>query len=680
MAGEQLRVTEGAALGEVLAVEGELLIGRAAPEDEGRLGDDPEISRRHARASRGAGGELTIEDLGSANGTFVNGERIEATRTLDLGDVVTIGETVLTVTDVSGHAPEPTRMGVAAPTRLGAAADEYLLVTDGKAKGRRLTLGDEFVIGRAASGEGRLEDDPELSRSHARLARDADGEWTIEDLGSANGTLVNGELVRERRRLEAGDSIRVGRTTLELTDPARPARPPAASPPPPAAQPAPPPAEPPTPPPAQPPTPPPAAEPPAPPPAEPPTPPPAATPAPPPAEPPTPTPAPRPAEPPTPPPAARPSPPPAAKPAPPREALPLGTVFAGCRVGEVIGQGDMGVVYQAEELALQRRVALKLILPEHSQDVRFRERFRRESKVAASIDHPNVIPILEAGEVDDLLFISMRLVEGTDLRALIAAEGRVDPLRAARIVRQVGAALDAAHSRGLVHRDVKPANVLLARGDHVYLSDFGLAKRAEESGGLTRQGSIVARAEYVAPEQIIDDRVDALTDVYALGCLLFESLTGEAPFAGSKEGPAMLAHVNEPPPSPLALRPDLPRQFDEVVRRAMAKEPSERYTSAGDLGQAALVAAGELRRASAESIVATGDAAPSGIALGLPTPERSEEQAAGAVAAAPGEPEESVPAEAEGGRGGALRWAFALGVLAILAVAVLLALGALADL
>jgi pSer/pThr/pTyr-binding forkhead associated (FHA) protein/tRNA A-37 threonylcarbamoyl transferase component Bud32 len=710
MAGEQLRVTEGAALGEVLIVERELLIGRAAPEDEGRLGDDPEISRRHARASRAAGGELTIEDLGSANGTFVNGERIDAPRKLELGDVVTMGETVLTVTDVSGRAPEPTRMGVAAPTRLGAAAGEHLLVVEGKAKGRRLILGDEFVIGRAASGEGRLDDDPELSRSHARLARDADGQWTVEDLGSANGTFVNGAPVSERQALEVGDSIRVGRTTLELHDPARPARPPAAPPSPPAAQPAPAPAEPSTPPPAEPPTPPPAAtpapppaEPPTPPPAEPPTPPPAATPAPPPAEPPTPppaeppspppaaTPAPPPAEPPTPLPVATPAPPPAAKPAPrpapaspPREALPLGSVFAGCRVEEVIGRGDMGVVYQAEELALQRRVALKLILPEHSQDARFRERFRRESMVAASIDHPNVIPILEAGDEDDLLFISMRLVEGTDLRALIAAEGRVDPLRAARIVRQVGAALDAAHSRGLVHRDVKPANVLLARGDHVYLSDFGLAKNAEESGGLTRQGSIVARAEYVAPEQIIEDRVDALTDVYALGCLLFEALTGEPPFAESTEGPAMLAHVNAPPPSPLDLRPDLPRQFDEVVRRAMAKQPSDRYPSAGDLGQAALVAAGGQRRVSAESVVATGDAAPSGIALGIPTPARPDDEAAEALAAAPGEPEASAPAGAEGDRqgdrAGALRWGFALAVLAILAVGVLLALGALADL
>ena len=323
----------------------------------------------------------------------------------------------------------------------------------------------------------------------------------------------------------------------------------------------------------------------------------------------------------------------------------------------------MGVVYQAEELALQRHVALKLIRPEHTEEQRYRERFRRESMVAASIDHPNVIPILEAGDEDGMLFISMRLVEGTDLRELIAAEGPLDPQRAARIVSQVGSALDAAHSRGLVHRDVKPANVLLARADHVYLSDFGLAKREEEGGGLTRQGSIVARAQYVAPEQLLEDRVDALTDVYALGCLLYESLTGEQPYAGSADN-AMLAHVNEPPPSPLAARPDLPPEFDEVVHRAMAKQATERYPSAGDLGQAAVVAAGGRRRRGAEVSVATGDAAPfRPVALETPAPDPPAE----AVASQPP-------------RANPLRWGFALGVLAVLLVCMFAALDALNNL
>src|SRR5207248_8677061 len=167
--------------------------------------------------------------------------------------------------------------------------------------------------------------------------------------------------------------------------------------------------------------------------------------------------------------------------------------------------------------------------------------FRRESRVAAATDHPNVIPVFDAGEEGGVLYIMMRYVEGTDLGELIAARGRIEPLRAARIVRQVGAALDAAHARGLLHRDVKPSNVLLARRDHVYLSDFGLAKAAASAEALTRQGTVVARAEYVAPEQILNQRVDARADIYALGCLLFESLTGEPPFARGSDGLGMLA-------------------------------------------------------------------------------------------------------------------------------------------
>ncbi|MEX2253325.1 MAG: FHA domain-containing serine/threonine-protein kinase [Thermoleophilaceae bacterium] len=638
MGGEQLRVAEGNARGERVKVEADLLIGRAAAEDEGRLGDDPEISRRHARVSRGANGLLTIEDLGSANGTFVNDERIDAPRTLDLGDVVRVGRTVLQVTDDSGGVPEQTRLrsGVSAdePASGAAGAGEQLLVTDGTAKGRRLTLSDEFVIGRAASGDGRLGDDPELSRRHARVTRDAGGQLTIEDLGSANGTLVNGERVSERRALNVGDSVRVGGTTLELTEPEQEA------------------------------------------------------------------PAPEPEqEPPAPEPEQEP-PPPAPEPTADREKvaaeLPLGSVFAGCRVEEVIGRGEMGIVYRAEELALQRRVALKHILPEYSQEARFRKRFRRESKVVASIDHPNVIPLLEAGDEDGVLFITMRLVEGTDLRALIAAEGRIDPLRAARIVRKVGAALDAAHARGLVHRDVKPANVLLARADHVYLSDFGLAKDVSSTGGLTRQGTVLAAAGYVAPEQITNDRVDARTDVYALGCLLFEALTGEAPFAKRKGGPAMLAALDDPPPSPVERFPDLPRQFDEVVRRAMAKQPGERYPSVGDVDEAALAAAGGRRRASAESVVATGEAAPDARGPQLSTPPRSDDETAETLATDASPASEVLAPDAEGaeaerprdtrptglGTGGsdALRWGVALAVLAILAVAMIVALGALAKL
>src|SRR5450755_629447 len=620
MAGEQLRVSEGKELGKRLSVETDLEIGRVVPEVDGRLGDDPEISRRHARVSRGADGQLTIEDLGSANGTFVNGERIDAPRTLELGDLVKVGQTVLQVTDRSGDVPgkpRPLKEAPAVePARVAAEGDAALVITAGTAPGLRLTLRDELVIGRGASGEGRLSDDPDLSRRHARVARDASGQLTVEDLGSANGTFVNDERVRGRQVLKVGDSVRVGSTTLRLTDVGRaPAPPIRATPPTPRAAP----------------------------------------------------PTPR-AAPPTPrgrTPAGR------ADKGTLTSELPLGTVFAGCRVEEVISHGDMGVVYRAEELALQRRVALKLILPEYSREKRFRERFRRESMVAAAIDHPNVIPIFDAGDQDGVLYITMRLVEGTDLRALIATEGRIEPLRAARIVRQVGAALDAAHARGMLHRDVKPPNVLLARADHVYLSDFGLAKRVDAVDGLTRQGSIVARVEYVAPEQILNERVDARADIYALGCLLFEALTGEAPFARWEKGPAALAHLDAPRPSPVELCPDLPREFDDVVRRAMAIDPSERYPSAGDLGQAALVAAGGLRRASPWSVVATGEAAPVttdevaphalGATLGPPAPEGAESPAVATSSRA-------------SGRGDALRWGIALAALAIVAVGMVAAL------
>jgi pSer/pThr/pTyr-binding forkhead associated (FHA) protein/predicted Ser/Thr protein kinase len=628
MAGEQLRVTEGKARGTRLSVDADLLIGRLASEPEGRLGDDPVISRRHARVSRGADGQLTIEDLGSANGTFVNDERLDAPRTLDLGDVIRVGKTLLAVIDASGVAEGeprlPTGSGPADAPGEPAEAGEELVVTAGVGTGRRLTLSDDdLILGRGVSGAGLLSDDGQLSRRHARIVRDVDGRLTIEDLGSANGTFVNGERVHEPRMLKLGDSIRIGTTILELTGVARAASLP--DPPPPLV----------------------ARDPPPPPPLVAPNPPsPLAA-----SDPPTPVAA-RPARRETP-----------RAPAPDRGVLstdvPLGSVFAGCRVQEVIGHGDMGVVYRAEELALQRRVALKLILPEHSRDDRFRERFRRESRIAAAIDHPNVIPIFDAGDESGVLFITMRLVNGTDLRELIAAEGRIEPLRAARIVRQVGAALDAAHARGMLHRDVKPSNVLLAREDHVYLSDFGLAKRQSGSAaGLTRQGSIVARAEYVAPEQILNERVDARADVYTLGCLLFESLTGEAPFARWDGGPEALAHVSAPRPSAVELCPDLPREFDDVVRRAMAMDPGERYPSAGDLGRAALVAAGALRKARPWSVVAIGAAAP---AQDAPVLE--------GIATAPEAPEPSAPS-----RAGVLRWAIALAGLVAVAVAVVTAL------
>ncbi len=272
-----------------------------------------------------------------------------------------------------------------------------------------------------------------------------------------------------------------------------------------------------------------------------------------------------------------------------------GERLAGYRIDDVLGRGGMGIVYRATHLALQRTDALKVIAPELAQEPRFRIRFERESQVAARIDHPNVIPIYAAGEEDGLLYIAMRFVEGTDLRAVLRREGRIDFRRAARIVAAVGAALDAAHEQGLVHRDVKPANVLIARGrdlEHVYLTDFGLAKvTASEYQGDTRAGMFIGTTDYVSPEQACGARLDARSDVYSLGCTLFHMLTGEVPYPGAFEAAKLVAHTRHPVPSVLRLAPELPPQFEAVVARAMAKQPENRYPSAGDLGRAALAAA-----------------------------------------------------------------------------------------
>jgi YVTN family beta-propeller protein len=295
-----------------------------------------------------------------------------------------------------------------------------------------------------------------------------------------------------------------------------------------------------------------------------------------------------------------------------RAHLDAGTVFAGYRIEGVAGQGGMGVVYRAIQIALNRKVALKLIVPELADDQGFRERFKRESELGASIEHPNVIPVYEAGEADGLLFISMRWVDGTDLRSLILREGRLSPDRAVSIAEQIGAALDAAHHHGLVHRDVKPANVLLAgkQGEHAYLTDFGLTKRTTSAGGLTRTGHFVGTPDYMPPEQIKGEPVSALADVYSLGCMLFHSLTGHTPFERDTEVAKIYAHLNDPPPSVVDAVPEAPPAFDEVVSRALAKEPEERYPSAGDLARAARAALTGAEPEQPEHSLATGPAAP----------------------------------------------------------------------
>ncbi len=287
-----------------------------------------------------------------------------------------------------------------------------------------------------------------------------------------------------------------------------------------------------------------------------------------------------------------------------------GDEFAGHRIEGVAGRGGMGVVYRARQLDLDRVVALKLIAPALAQDDAFRERFIAESRAAAAIEHPNVVPIYYAGEADGRLYIAMRFVEGENLRARVRREGRLSPDAAADVTAQVGAALDAAHARGLVHRDVKPANVLYGERDHVYLTDFGLTKRVNSSGGATRTGGWVGTLGYVSPEQIRGERTDARADVYALGCVLYHALTGSTPYQRDSDEATLWAHLNDPPPPVTSAVPDAPPEFENVIARALAKDPDERFQSAGDLGRAALAATGRSEAMAPERIVAVGPAAP----------------------------------------------------------------------
>jgi Protein kinase domain len=290
-----------------------------------------------------------------------------------------------------------------------------------------------------------------------------------------------------------------------------------------------------------------------------------------------------------------------------------GSDFAGYTIEDIAGRGGMGVVYRARQHRPTRLVALKVIAPDLANDPDFRTRFERESDTAASIEHPNVIPVYEVNDVEGLLFITMRFVEGTDLRAMITERSRLEPDLAADLVGQIASALDAAHERGLVHRDVKPANVLIAGragSYHAYLTDFGLTKSTKAESGMTKTGMFVGTLDYIAPEQLMGGPLDARADVYALGCVLYQVLTGQVPFPAESGMAKMYAHGNQPPPVPSAAVPSLPPQFDDVIARAMAKDPNDRYLSAGDLGRAAKAAVQAQSLSRAERSVATGEAAP----------------------------------------------------------------------
>jgi serine/threonine-protein kinase len=261
----------------------------------------------------------------------------------------------------------------------------------------------------------------------------------------------------------------------------------------------------------------------------------------------------------------------------------LGTDLGPYRIERVLGRGGMGVVYLAEQRELGRKVALKLLPDELAQDADFRARFERESRLAASLDHPNIIPIFEAGELDGAVYLAMRYVEGTDFASRLRTGPPLTPDAVTHILVQIAKALDAAHGRGLVHRDVKPANVLLdpaagdVEGDHAYLTDFGLTKQTGSESGLTKAGSFMGTLAYMAPEQIEGQDVDGRADEYSLAAMAFEALTGSVPFKRDQEIAVAMARLKDPVPSAIGLRPDLPAGVDVALARGMAKDREARY-------------------------------------------------------------------------------------------------------
>ena len=286
---------------------------------------------------------------------------------------------------------------------------------------------------------------------------------------------------------------------------------------------------------------------------------------------------------------------------PPSEAAPLnpaaelaiGSTFAGHRIEAVAGRGGMGVVYRATDLTLDRRVALKLLVPTLAGDPVFRARFERECRLAAGLDHPHVVPIFHAGTEGGALYLTMRYIEGTDLRSLLAEEERLEPARAVAIVAQVADALTEAHEHGLVHRDVKPANILIATRagrEHAFLTDFGITMDRVTPAELTDTGFAVGTADYMAPEQAQGVGVDARADIYALGCILYRALTGSVLYDKDSDVEKLWAHIHEPPPALSDVRPELPPALGDAVERALAKAPGDRQQTAGEFAHEALAA------------------------------------------------------------------------------------------
>lgn len=352
-----------------------------------------------------------------------------------------------------------------------------------------------------------------------------------------------------------------------------------------------------------------------------------------------------------------------------------GDEFVGYRIERRLGRGGMGVLYLAIEPGLERRVALKLIAPEAAADEVFARRFAEESKIAASIEHPNVVPIYAAGEEAGVPFIAMRYVAGADLARRLARDGRLEPAAAVGLIAQIGDGLDAIHAAGLIHRDVKPANVLLAGeagAEHAYITDFGVARNVATESGLTQTGRFVGTLDYVAPEQIAGGPIDARVDVYALGCLLFKLLTGEVPFPKEGEAARLYAHLHDPPPTPSLYVPEVSMALDDVVVRAMSKQPDDRYPSAGDLGRAAQAARRGERMTVPEHTVATGAAATHTAEAVTPRPAAATRESEAPTESTRRSTDDAVVATSgDQSSGGSRRWVIAAGAAALVAAVII---------
>src|SRR5919106_4742716 len=258
-----------------------------------------------------------------------------------------------------------------------------------------------------------------------------------------------------------------------------------------------------------------------------------------------------------------------------------GDQIAGYRIDGVLGHGGMGIVYEATQLGLKRKVALKVLAPQLGGDESFRDRFRREGEIQAAIEHPNIVTVYEAGETEMGLFMAMRLVRGPNLKDMIVSR-ELDAGRTLRILSPVADALDAAHEAGLIHRDIKPQNILVSGRDHAYLADFGLTKAPGEKS-LTKTGQFVGTLDYISPEQIRGLKATTKSDIYALAAVLYECLSGVVPYPKDSEAAVLFAHMSDEPPKVTDQRPELPSELDDVIARAMAKDPEQRHGTAGEL-------------------------------------------------------------------------------------------------